>query len=333
MNQPAFPAQRSQLSAAALANEVERRFGLRGNITCELFRAGLNDTYFVSTDSARFVLRVWRRGWRTDEDVAWELELLEHLEAQGSAVAGVIRDLQGESFWHIDAPEGTRQAALFRYAPGVSIYTGHYTAETARAFGTHAGKLHTAMDGFESKHARLELNLDHLLIEPLTHIEPRLSHRPEDLAYLRAVAKRLHEELRKRITDGLTWAACHGDLHGNNANWVDGAPTSFDFDCGGPGWRAYDIGVFSWAMSQDRQNECDHDTLWQAFLSGYRTQYALEPRDLDAVPYFVAARRIWMRGLHAELAATDGHAWMDDAYFDAAFKLLRADDDALFGKT
>src|SRR5205823_11606868 len=143
----------------------------------------------------------------------------------------------------IDAPEGTRQAALFRYAAGPSIRTENYTPGAAKAFGVHVGQLHSAMDGFESTHRRFELSLDHLLVEPLAHVEPRLTHRAHDFAYIEAVAKRLRVELTKRIANGLTWGVCHGDLHGNNASWVEEVPTSYDFDCGGPGWRAYDIAV------------------------------------------------------------------------------------------
>ena len=39
----------------------------------------------------------------------------------------------------------------------------------------------------------------------------------------------------------------HGDLQGYHANvGPDGMLTFFDFDCGGYGYRAYDLAVFVW---------------------------------------------------------------------------------------
>ena len=88
---------------------------------------------------------------------------------------------------------------------------------------------------------------------------------------------------------------------------------------------------FRWAMSQDHPN--DSGAIWKAFLKGYRSQHELKGQDLEAVPLFVTARRVWMGGIHAHLVSTDGYGWMDDTYFDRAFELLRADVQTLFGSS
>jgi Ser/Thr protein kinase RdoA (MazF antagonist) len=112
---------------------------------------------------------------------------------------------------------------------------------------------------------------------------------------------------------------CHGDFHGDNAHIEGDTVTLFDFDCCGPGWRAYDIAVFRWRWGDDEAG----DARWAAFLEGYRSQRPIGERDLAAVPLFVAARALWLRGLHAGNTADWGRSWLNEGYWDRPLKGLR----------
>jgi len=121
---------------------------------------------------------------------------------------------------------------------------------------------------------------------------------------------------------GLSRGLCHGDATGANAHLDQrGEFTFFDFDRAGAGWRTYDIATFRWGMLRfyDRAKA---DEIFEAFLAGYREVRGLPRVDEDAVPPFVAAREIWLMGLHAALAAGQGYATLNDHYFDKAVNFL-----------
>jgi Ser/Thr protein kinase RdoA (MazF antagonist) len=171
--------------------------------------------------------------------------------------------------------------------------------------------LHTAANDFVSQHARFQLDLRHLVDQPLAALRPFLAHRPDDWAYLQGFANRARERIANLPVGQLEWGFCHGDLHGGNAH-IDERKTItfFDFDCGGPGWRAYDIAAFRQGP-QGRQDEA-----WEAFLKGYTERRSLSQLDLAALPWFVALRHLWLMGLHAANTPDWGCSLLSDDYFD-----------------
>jgi Ser/Thr protein kinase RdoA (MazF antagonist) len=116
-----------------------------------------------------------------------------------------------------------------------------------------------------------------------------------------AVAERL------AAFDGLSQVACHGDCHGFNTLMVTDAEgrrrgAFFDFDDGGPGPLAYDLGVYLWNILQRlgaKPFEDQHRGVWTAFLDGYRRMRPISQADLDAIPAHVQARELWFLGEYA----------------------------------
>jgi Ser/Thr protein kinase RdoA (MazF antagonist) len=82
---------------------------------------------------------------------------------------------------------------------------------------------------------------------PLHYIGPFLAHRPDDWAYVRQFAESLRQKLLRLPAGQLEQGFCHGYLQGCHARVAeDSTLTFFDFDCGGYGYRAYDLAVFLW---------------------------------------------------------------------------------------
>ena len=113
-----FPVTHSVLSAPALLRDVLPDYDIPDPVECKLVGRGLNDTYLVTTSGDRYILRVYRAGWRRDSDVQYEVDVLDHLRRQGIPVAAPIARRDGAWTRVLRAPEGRRQAVLFRYAPG-----------------------------------------------------------------------------------------------------------------------------------------------------------------------------------------------------------------------
>ncbi len=310
-----FPTTHSILSAAALAEAVQADYDLGEIKQCWLFNRGLNDTYMVDSAHGRFVLRVYRNGWRSDSDIAWELGLLRFLNERGLSVSAPVARSDGHCWGEVAAPEGRRQTALFTFAPGS---WPKWSKDAYYRYGRLAARLHTIADGYEAVDPRFSLDIKHLLDAPLASIEPFLGSQPDHWRYLADLSEQLKASLASLPLPELEWGVCHGDLHNGNLHEATGDFTLFDFDCGGPGWRAYDLAVFRWAATRRVKRP------WTWFLQGYRSMRTLAPIDAQAVPIFVMIRQVWWLGLStANAHDLGGDGRLPPAFFEQHVSYLR----------
>ncbi len=315
---PCAPALHSIVEPTILAQLVHRDFGLRASRPVYLIQSGLNDHYALHSDQGDLMIRVYRRGWRSNEAVTWELELIDHLARCGAPVAACIPRTDGRWFSVIQAVEGVRQVALFQRAPGRYTHFGNAgrsrisPADCAEQFGQSVAEVHAAADSYRTKMPRFHLDLDHLLDQPLQAIAQIYAHRKRDVDRLRQLAAQLRQLLDGAALAHLDWGPCHGDMSGGNSTYSNGRVIHFDFDCAGPGWRAYDLGVFFWSMSING----DGAEVWDRFLHGYSACRSLPDDDLATVRAFACARIIWLMGLWCANAQVLGYHKLHDDYFD-----------------
>lgn len=60
-----FPITHSILSTGALLSYVQERYDIGDASECKFFNLGLNDTYLLRTSTGKYILRVYRVGWRS----------------------------------------------------------------------------------------------------------------------------------------------------------------------------------------------------------------------------------------------------------------------------
>lgn len=288
-------------------------------LQCDLWFVGTTDTYLVTTDYNRYMLRIYAAGTRTDDDVQFELAALRHLHQKGVSVAVPIRRRDGEWFGTIDAPEGPRQQVLFTYASGREAYE---EAGYPERLGRSIAELHTASDDFQSPFTRFHIDEHILLDRPLRWVEPLLKDRPADWQALHNIAARLQQHLATHFQrGGLSWGFCHGDALGSNAHLEADTLTHFDFNDCGLGWRAYDLASFLWIKTW--RNAQTVETEWAEYLKGYRAVRPLSSADLDVVPIFVGLREFWIMGQQAHAATQRGLWWVQDRFFAQRIEFLR----------
>lgn len=311
----------SIIDGAVLGELAARDFGLALIGPVQLIQHGLNDHYAMRTTQGDYILRVYRHGWRTPDDIVWELALLEHLEACHVPVAAGIRRADGGWYSNLVALEGTRSVAIFQRAPGAYTHFGaagrHRVspADCAAQFGQSLAALHAASDSFKPSTQRFALNLEHLLDEPLRAIQQVYAHRPQELAELERLADQLYA-LMEPARAKLDWGACHGDCTGGNSTFSNNEVIHFDFDCGGPGWRAYDLAVWYWSMTINTTP----DSVWDQFLSAYRSHRTISQADIALIPAFAAIRVIWLMGLWCQNAPVLGFHKLHDDYLERELK-------------
>ena len=113
----ALPVMRSLLSPEAVAMDIAPAYGLSPT-GCVLQRSFTNDVYVVKTSAGLYVAKVYGPGWRTAADIAYEVDFLNHLTANGVAVATAVPRRDGQPVHSLPMPEGVRYCVLFTYAPG-----------------------------------------------------------------------------------------------------------------------------------------------------------------------------------------------------------------------
>ena len=179
-----FPVTHSTLSVRSLAADVLPSYGLDAIVDFKLLNLGLNDTYELkAANGKKFILRIYRAGWRSLSDISYEVDALNHLDNKNVPVSKPLPQKDGRFIQTISAPEGMRHIVLFTYAPGKDLSYENEAEAVAFNYGNKVAKIHNAIQNFTSQHMRFSLDLDHLIDVPLKSIGPILSHRKEDWAY------------------------------------------------------------------------------------------------------------------------------------------------------
>lgn len=263
---------------------------------CELLRRGFNEVYDIRAEKGHFVARLSALRARGPANVAYELSLLAHVHTNGGNVAVGM----GEAV-QLALPEGARELAVFRHLEG----DGPDAPQDFVPTGEELARIHQASNGYAGPASRYTLNLHHLVERPLAWLKDA----PTMDEGLREDFEALAKEVSQAVGggEGLKQVACHGDCHGGN-NFIqtaaDGSQRAafFDFDDAGPGWLAYELAVLLWGHLPRRvESEINSEVAakYQAFLAGYRRVAPLPSADLEAVPYFLVARNIWLLGEYA----------------------------------
>jgi Ser/Thr protein kinase RdoA (MazF antagonist) len=306
----------STLSGETIARLVREGYDLGDVETAWLINRGVNDVYEVRTRSGqRYVGRLGAQRLRPD-NIRFETALLSHLAASGVRVAVAIAAIDGRLWRSVEAPEGERRFVLFEFLDGHALLRSlnltreldEETLEGVRQAGAGLAMIHAGSESYRGPGSAYRLTADYKVAQPLAQIlaAPVIN---ADLAEAYSqVAARLLERVAAAAPQ-LTPAICHGDAYFGNvmvrrrgerieAAW-------FDFDECAPGFLAYDLAVFLWAMLRwhSRKSELNAtcQATWTAFLQGYRTVRAIPDVDLEHVGLFVAVRSFWLVGGYVTL--------------------------------
>lgn len=304
-------------SSLVAPNWVTQRVSTEWEISvghCRFWKLGQNDTYLADSDQGPLVIRIYRAGVRDAPAIHYELDLIDHLSARGVPAVPSIRASGGRRWVELSAPEGVRPVVVFKAAEGSPADLGNFPAVQ---YGRLIGALHREADSFRSTHYRPALDLVALVDIPSRAALPWLA--PGDQALVETAVELIHGHLDEEVTGALDWGPCHNDVIGNTLRAPDGGLSLFDFDSCAPGWRAHELAT---VLLQFSSWGTDPQRLWVDFVSGYRQERAIADHELATVPTFVAARYVWLLGLHAAVGDAKGHN-RDAEYLSAMIRGLR----------
>lgn len=288
----AFPVTRSTLSAKELGAFIKDRYQLNENFTCELFRTGINHTYFISSGETKYVIRVYSHNWRSEDEITEELKLLKLLKGNKIAVSFPIQDKNGAFIQKINAPEGTRYVVLFSFAQGGKIR--FMDKETCYSIGSLMAKIHSfplnkAID-------RISYNKQSLVALPYEHLKQFF---PEELAEMEFI-KAFGESFRDSDFDNVRKGVVHMDIWYDNMAVVNEKEiTIFDFDFCGNGWQVLDIAYFCKQLFFIEPDKKQYESKIQSFLNGYQKVRALSDNELRLIPKAGASVFVFYLGVQA----------------------------------
>jgi Ser/Thr protein kinase RdoA (MazF antagonist) len=289
-----------------LAHRIGEIWGMKGAPVCRLIARSVNDTYEISSGGERFVLRIYRRGWRNLQEIAFEFAVLELAAENNLPVALPVPDGQGRLVATIDAPEGDRYAVLFHYMDGAPPQLPA-DPDLYRRLGVLAGELHNAPIPPHLETGLRKIDIQTLVAEPARRIleYPRI---PMELKPLLAETAELLIAAVGSQSDTWEQGICHGDLGLGNLHLdARGSISLLDFDCCGHGWLAYDLASFKWWAESQKVGQ----RAWKLLAEGYQSIRPLPIHNEFTVPLLMLARQFWVLDLEIALAPATGTGFLD----------------------
>lgn len=254
-----------------------------------LMRSHTSDVFKVTTPTNSYVLKAYHSTWRAREEVEYEVALLQHLTSKGLSVANVTPATNGHRV--VSVPDEDDSVVLFEYAAGEKPRPPFGT-KLYQLFGRSIAQVHEYSNDFYTTLRRRPLDLTFMIEEPLSVTLPQL-HQAADRKFVQETARKISSRITDLASHGLDWGPIHGDATLDNLHVTkDCEIILYDFDSGGPGWRAADLQGWAW-------NRAEYNEKRSAFKQGYGSVRELHALDLKAAPYFAVAWLLW--GIQVDL--------------------------------
>ena len=308
----------SQFSPISLLEKLKNHYDLPTDSTCIFFKSGLNDIYKITAQGNSFFLRVSLFNVYSSTQIDEEIQFIRHLRARGLSVVEPIQCKDKSYVLELDAPEGMRQAVLFR---GIEQSPAGDTDIRMKNLGSLLAQVHMSSLSFQNHSTRPLINETMLVEEPTRLLNPFLKHRTNDLEFLSKTALPLWMSVDSMLSKHSgTTGFCHGDIQPNNYFYNGEHPVLFDFDCMGYGYFAYDLGVLL-ANLTFMDNEIYQKDLWRSVIKGYRDIRILNDDEEKAIYIFAALHMLRVLSYHAKCREQNQGAfyYMTDYHLDMFF--------------
>ncbi len=308
----------SQFSPSALLEEMHKHYDLPTDAICIFFKSGLNDIYKITAQDNSYFLRVSLFNVYSIRQIDEEIRFIHHLRTRGLTVVEPIQCKDKTYVLELDAPEGMRQAVLFR---GIDQSPAGDANIRMKNLGNLLAQVHMSSLSFQHHSTRPLINEIMLVEEPTRLLNPFLKHRTDDLDFLSKTALPLWmsvDSMLSRLSG--TTGFCHGDIQPNNYFYNGEHPVLFDFDCMGRGYFAYDLGVLL-ANLTFMDHEIYQKDLWRSVIKGYRDVRLLNDDEEKAIYIFAALHMLRVLSYHAKCREQNQGAfyYMTDYHLDMFF--------------
>ncbi|MGY0393208.1 phosphotransferase [Bizionia sp. KMM 8389] len=293
----AIPASSSTLSEKELGLYIIETYGLDAQSSCSLFRTGINHTYFITTPTIKYALRVYCYNWRTLTEIKEELRLLQHLSNHNLSVSSPIAATNGSYIQKIDAPEGIRYVVLFSFAEGKKIRFKNL--ETCYRIGDTMAKIHKNSPKPSLKRTTYTESL--LTEKSYTFLTKYFNENIDAMKLFKDLTNSVNTAFKNTPLTENQKGTVHLDIWYDNLS-VDNANniTIFDFDNCGNGPFILDIGYFCMQLFFIETDKKVYEEKVSKFLSGYQSERHISPSELTLIPTAGASIFLYYLGVQAQ---------------------------------
>jgi Ser/Thr protein kinase RdoA (MazF antagonist) len=314
-----FPVSNSQLSPSHLALYLQSNYDMAPGADCRLIKAGINDTYLVTTGTGKYVFRVYSLNWRTTTDILEEIRLLQLLKEQQVPVSWAVADKNGEYIQTLNAPEGIRYGVLFTFAAGEKLHL--YANEVHFKTGATMARIHQLTQDFPLN--RITYTPTNLLEDSLPYIQPFLGADTAEMDFLVNAQQYLLKELRGADITAIRHGVVHMDIWFDNMNINEqGDITIFDFDFCGNGWQCLDIAYYILQQhSLLREMETCQEKM-DAFLDGYTSVMPISSEEKRLLPALGVTLYFFYLGIQCKRYHNWSNSFLNEAYLKRYITVL-----------
>lgn len=316
------------LAAQALAH-----FGLTPDGPLRLLKQRENSVYACESGGRSYVVRVHRRGYHTDAELACELDFVAALAAQGVAVPHFLRTLDGQGFCVVGSDAQAHQVDVQELIPNLGNFGDERTAVSGEAhlnpsdfsaLGTLIAQVHEATERSQYTMAvpRDDWDLAGLVGPHYAWGDPlRIAElSAEDLDTLRAAIEQIRATLIAYGEPPHRFGPIHSDLTPENVLRTDDGLVLIDFDDFAAGWHLFDLATAIHAFTpHPRRAEYE-----AALFAGYQSIRPLDPIDFEVFPAILLARSLTYFGWAADRRGEDTAEWLVRAVLPHTLNMARA---------
>jgi Ser/Thr protein kinase RdoA (MazF antagonist) len=292
-----FPVTTSTLSATALGQLVIEKYALSPNCTCQLYRTGMNHTYFIADNDTKYVLRVYCYNWRTKSQIQEEIKLLQLLKENQLSISFPIADNKGDFIQNINAPEGMRYAVLYSFAEGGKMR--FMDAECCYSIGVLMANIHaeTANKSID----RIDYNAKTLLQLPYEYATRYFPESNMEMQFVKKQSEKISQIFEKIDYSKVQKGIVHLDIWYDNMSVTDqNEITLFDFDFCGNGMLISDVAYFCKQLFHIEIDKAEYELKKDQFLSGYQSIRTLSQEEIKLIPEAAAATWIFYLGVQSQ---------------------------------
>ncbi len=307
-----FPVTNSNLSAAHLAPFLQQRYALGNDASCQLIKAGINDTYLVSGPQYKMVFRVYSYNWRTRTEINEEIKLLLELKENGLSISYPIADAEGHFIQVLPAPEGDRFAVLFSYAPGQKLHS--FSTEAHYRIGELMARLHRATQHQQLQ--RVTYTPAVLLVDSLQQVARFLSAGSEEMDFMVAAQQQLLRLFQQADTAHIRQGIVHMDVWFDNLNITEqNEVTLFDFDFCGNGWLCLDIAYYILQLHNvEKYVAADYQPKMDSFVQGYASITPISDEERRLLPMLGVSMYFFYLGIQCQRFDNWSNSFLSENY-------------------
>ncbi len=276
-----------------LAGKALARYGVPEDAALQLLKHRENTVFgFTNPQTGeRFVMRVHRSGYQSEQSIRSELQWMDALRDFGVNTPEALKGLDGQLVQTVSTaavPE-PRHCDVLRWIDGVLpdesnlIQSFHTLGEIAARCHVQARHWQRPRGFYRQSWDEEGLLGDNPIVGKFWELEQLTDQQRELLLAARAA---LRERLRQFGKTPDRYGLIHADLMPENIIISAAGVQIIDFDDCGFGWNLYDLGTALFLyLGQDA-----FDALREAWVAGYRSVQELPDAHLAMVPAFLLLR-------------------------------------------